>query len=682
MIYDLPKIESEQILKAHQNRIYRVERDRLKPRLFIYLNYPVINYHGLNLSDAKKYVFADFIARYERLNGRNVLFSIGYNNTDSSIYKSSNKLGKPIYNFCASEFTAYQKELRLLDISFDEEKEIIFNSEEYTEYVQKLFLYLYEKEVIKLKHGLVVYDDAKVYHAGEYYKEFNKYFSLDGKKLESANRNYYSLSLASIKKDLLKEIVNLKVDKKIIDKLLERILYRNGLDIELQTSNENNIKLRLDNPEYICGISYICLNPNLIDITPFISPSEMSDINEFIDSGSNNLYYTGTFVLNPIINTDIPIFVSTIFDEAIHIGIPSIDEEEEYFVNEYDLGYNPIFDYINEEKILVNSGRFNGLSIREAKEEITNFLKKEHGATEFTDVKLEEIVVSSLIRFGIPIPLRQNQTPAQLPVIYNLKHDVKLENNELADKLLVKEFLNDEFVKHVLTNAIRLKSDAGILDFETITALNEISLFTKANIMVLDEKSYIDDILWHLILNVTLSRYYTKGFDCPIDNILLVSEILDKDNNLMHRDNNNLVSISELIRELGASTVRLYYALNKNDETQSFDKEGLIEMSNLLDKIIKVYYYPIDDTCRDLDNAYFAFVKETSRYAKNYDFQAYFDSIIEFVKKVHDVRHISRAQAKGLLIILSVLTPALAEQIKTDVLNLKEPLYYYSWPEL
>ena len=59
MIYDLPKIESEQILKAHQNRIYRVERDRLKPRLFIYLNSPVINYHGLNLSDAKKYVFAD-----------------------------------------------------------------------------------------------------------------------------------------------------------------------------------------------------------------------------------------------------------------------------------------------------------------------------------------------------------------------------------------------------------------------------------------------------------------------------------------------------------------------------------------------------------------------------------------------------------------------------------------------
>ena len=202
MIYDLVKIESEQIANAHKNRIYRVERDRLKPRHFIYLNYPVINYHGLNLSDAQKYVFADFVARYERLNGRNVLFSIGYNNTDSSIYKNTAKLGKPIYNYCASEFTAYQKELRLLDISFDEEKEIIYNSEEYIEYVQHVFLFLFEKEVIKLNHGLVVYDENKVYQVGEYIKEFNKYYSLNGDKLESGNRNYYSLSLANIKKDL------------------------------------------------------------------------------------------------------------------------------------------------------------------------------------------------------------------------------------------------------------------------------------------------------------------------------------------------------------------------------------------------------------------------------------------------------------------------------------------------
>ena len=127
MIYDLAKIEAQQIEKAHKKRLYRVERDRLKSRCFIYLNYPKINYHGLNISEAKRYVYADFIARFERLIGRNVLFSIGYNNLDSSIYLNTNKLDKPLYNYCASQYALYQKELRLLDISFDEEKEILFS---------------------------------------------------------------------------------------------------------------------------------------------------------------------------------------------------------------------------------------------------------------------------------------------------------------------------------------------------------------------------------------------------------------------------------------------------------------------------------------------------------------------------------------------------------------------------
>ena len=110
MIYDLPKIEALQIEKAHKERMYRVERDRLKSRYFIYLNYPKINYHGLNLCEAQKYVYADFVARYERLIGRNVLFSIGYNNVDETIYHNATKLDKPLYNFCASQYSLYQKE--------------------------------------------------------------------------------------------------------------------------------------------------------------------------------------------------------------------------------------------------------------------------------------------------------------------------------------------------------------------------------------------------------------------------------------------------------------------------------------------------------------------------------------------------------------------------------------------
>ena len=94
-----------------------------------------------------------------------------------------------------------------------------------------------------------------------------------------------------------------------------------------------------------------------------------------------------------------------------------------------------------------------------------------------------------------------------------------------------------------------------------------------------------------------------------------------------------------------------------------------------------MFYFPLDDYCVDLDFSYQRLIDVTSSYAIQHDFRNYFEEIVMFTKKVHEIKHISRAQAKGLLIILSVIAPALAEQIKEDVLNIKEPLYYLSWPE-
>lgn len=682
MLYDLPKIEALQIEKAHKDRLYRVERDRLKSRYFIYLNYPKINYHGLNLSEAKTYVYADFVARYQRLIGRNVLFSIGYNNTDSSIYHMSSKLDKPLYSFCAGGFNVYQKELKLLDISFDEEKEILFSSEDYIKYVQQVFLFLYEKKLINLKHGIVIFDEQKIYQKGEYYEENGKYFTIDGKKLQCANKNYYSLKLATIKKDLLKEIENISLPETVKLCLLDKLCYRKELVVTCKTTSGESLNISMENPEFICGASYVCLNPNYIDIKPFITSDECGDLEDVLLNVSNDLFYTGTNLINPIINNQIPIFISTRFEKKVHVGLPSLSDIDEQLVNEYGLEFNPVFDYIYDECVLVNSGRFNGLSMLEAHEIITQYLIEESLATEVNDIMLDELIISSNNKFGIPIPLHIDNSPANIPVVHNLRHDVKLELGELADKTLVKEFLSDEFVKYLLPNAIRLKGEMGILDFESLEALNEIGLFRNADLALLRSTDYLNDIIWNLIFNRIFVRYYTEGFDCNFKDMLFIKPILDETLKRMHRENNNLVSISELIYGYGSSVIRAYYAASGIDgESTIYHISDIEEIKSLIERIVKVFYFPIDDYCVDLDVAYQRLTDRTNLYATQYDFKNYFEEIVSFVKKVHEIKHISRAQAKGLLIILSVIAPALAEQIKEDVLNIKEPLCYFSWPE-
>lgn len=681
MIYDLPKVEALQIEAAHKQRFYRVERDRLKSRYFIYLNYPKINYHGLNLSEAKKYVYADFVARYERLIGRNVLFSIGYNNLDSSIYHSFNKLDKPLYNFCASQFTLYQKELKLLDISFDEEKEILFSNEEYIKFVQEVFLFLFDKGLISLKNDCVVCDEKRIYQKGEYYIKNNEFYSLNDEELQCIKRNHYVLKLATIKNSIEKELERINLPSTLKESLFKRFCYRNELEIKCFTNTYLDLSINMENPEYICGISYICLNPNYIDIKPFITNDEGKDVDEFINNIKDGLLYTGTNLIVPIVNNQVPIFVSTHFDEAIHIGIPNLSDLEENFASLYELDFNPVIDYINGEAILVNSGRFNGLSLIEAREMISDYLISEGIATLHKELKLDELIISSNIKFGVPIPLHMDESKAMIPVVYDLRHEVRLEDGELADRSLVKDFLSSDFVNFLLVNAIRLKNETGILDFTSMEALNEIGLFRNTELAIFESDNYATDIMYNIIFNSLFKKYYTSGFDCEFKDFLFVKPLLDINLKKMHRENNNLVSVSELLKEKGASVIRTYYAMIGCSDDVLFNEESIEEAMELTEKIIRVFYYPIDDACVDLDISYQRLIDCANIYAKSFDFKNYLESIITFIKKVHEVKHISRAQVRGLLILLSVITPSLAEQIKQDVLNLREPLYYYCWPE-
>lgn len=682
MAYDLFKIEFEQINKAMKNRLYRIERDRLKPRYFIYLDYPLCNYYGLNISDAKGYVYADFIARYKRLTGKNVLFSVGYNNTTSSILNITSMLDKPLPSFEASGFLAYQKEFKLLEIGFDEEKEIVFNSDEYISFIQKVFQFLYEKNLISLKNGLVVFDDERVYQKGEYYSEGEQYYSLNGTKLKSKIKNYYSLNIKTIQKELFNMIETLELSSLQKQILLERVMCYKSLKFNCQTTNDIFLEIKMEKPEYICGLSFVVLNPNFVDVKPFINPSEYDEIQDLIYESKDDMLFSGTYLLSPIVGNDIPIFISTKFDDAIHLGIPSVNEIDEFLANTYDLEYNPIFDYINGEKVLVNSGKFNGMNLLEAHESITNYLIENYNADTYSYFALDELNISSMHKFGIPVPLRNDHSFAKVPVIYNLKHDVKLEQGDLADRVLVKDFLCDDFVNGLIINAIRLKGDTGILDFESRLALDEIGLFRKIDISLFKNSNYSNNLLWLLIFDVLLKKYYVSSFEYPIKKMIMLKPILDKNLQHMNREKNNLVSVNELLTKYGSSILRLYYASNPiTNEGEIFDILDVEYCKEIVDKIIKIFSFPFNEKNNELDSDYENMINECRKNAKVFDFASYLESIICFINRVHSAKFITKKQAKGLLIVLSVLTPALAEHLKEEYLNLKEPLVFYSWPE-
>jgi valyl-tRNA synthetase len=103
-------------------------------------------------------------------------------------------------------------------------------------------------------------------------------------------------------------------------------------------------------------------------------------------------------------------------------------------------------------------------------------------------------------------------------------------------------------------------------------ALDEIGLFNKVDVMLLNQTEYVNVLLWFLIINLLWKKYYVSSFEYPIKKTIIVKPVLDKKLRYISKDNNNLISINDLLEKYGSTILRLSYAIGGiDDENNIFD---------------------------------------------------------------------------------------------------------------
>lgn len=677
MGYNLPEIEKVHIEENLNNHTYNLERDRLKTRYFLYASFPIVNYYGLSLLDAKAFIYADMVARYNRYIGKNVLFTVGYDMVSLEVLEAAMKQQKQVHNFLENGYLPYQKQINLLDIGYDDIRNIFLNSEEYTTYLDKFFYYLFDKGLVNRSYSVIVYDNRHVFHSNQYHIENGVCYDNSGNELVYNNRQNFTLNIKDYQKEIAEEINNLNLDKDDLNEVKKYLGFRSDLVISLRTTNDEIIDLVLNNPEYYFGISFILINPKYINISCYID--DPSVLTEYFED-SDKIIYTGVEAIDYISGNNIPIFISNEYDEAVHVGIPSNSSKDKNFAIKNDLNISPVIGFIGTEEVLINSRFLNGYSLEEAKEVMTEKFINSKNARFVESIETDNLVLSSPYRFGIPIPLNNNLSKTIIPVTYDALHDVKMSGSELAEKSLVADFFNPDFIKAVLINAIRLKETIGIVDFNDELAKSMTSRFKDINLAVFRDNDFALEISWQAIINV-LWRNFSSELGINTKNIKVFHKIYDKKNNLISRSNNNLVSIDEVISNYGSTTLRTYFVSNGFD-TNMFDIYALEDtFINDVGAITDTFDYPILDNVTELDDSYHLLLEEVNKSLEVLDFKSFYQAIHNFIKAVYLVKAISKRQAKDLLMFISIIAPSLAEEIRIKKLNLKNPLLFYDWPE-
>ena len=143
-------------------------------------------------------------------------------------------------------------------------------------------------------------------------------------------------------------------------------------------------------------------------------------------------YLYGAYAINPVNGKRIPIWVADYvlisYGTGAIMAVPAHDERDHAFASKFGVDIIPVIQpgegvdvqevAWTENGVLINSGRFDGLSVTDAKVQITAWLEEEGIGQQEINYKLRDWLFSRQRYWGEPFPIVYTEDGVPHPAVY------------------------------------------------------------------------------------------------------------------------------------------------------------------------------------------------------------------------------------------------------------------------
>ena len=402
----------------------------------------------IHMGHVRNYTIGDVLARYKKLQGFNVLHPMGWDSFGLPAENAARENNLHPKDWTKKNIETMKKQLKLLGLSLDWDREISTCDPEYYKHQQEFFLELFEKDLVYKKDTYVNWDPAEqTVLANE--QVINGRGWRSGVTVERKKLSQWFFNIKKFAQDLLDKLQKLNNwPEKVILMQKNWIGKSYGCEINFKIDKVNKfkkIKVFTTRPDTIFGASFIAISidhpiaKNFYKNKNFLSfKSECSKIGtteEALANAEKIGFNTSLFALHPFKkNTKLPIYVANFvlmdYGTGAIFGCPAHDQRDLDFANKYKLKVLPVVKPKNidsnkffitnksftEDGILFNSDFLNNLTVKEAIEKsIKVITKKKLGGKKIT-FRLKDWGVSRQRYWGCPIPIVYNNKGKALPV--------------------------------------------------------------------------------------------------------------------------------------------------------------------------------------------------------------------------------------------------------------------------
>ena len=614
-------IEKKWQEKWAKEKTFKTYDESDKPKYYALSMFPYPS-GKLHMGHVRNYTITDVIARFKKMKGFNVLHPMGWDSFGLPAENAAMKHGANPAKWTDENIAYMTKQLNMLGLSYDWDREVATCKPEYYKWTQWLFLQFYKK-------GLAYKKEAAVNWCNECGTVLANEQVIDGKcwrcdsVVEKKYLSQWFLKITDYADRLLQDLDKLEGWGDNVKTMQANWIGKSsGAIFNFQVADAPNgeemyVPVYTTRPDTVHGITYLVVAPEYKDIEKLTTAENKDSVEEYranarkmseIERLSTDRPKTGvplgTHCINPFTGETFPLWTADYalveYGTGAVMAVPTHDERDFAFAKKYNLPLKVVISPVDrelnpdemtnaytDEGVLVNSNEFNGMKNTEAKNAITQ-KAVDGGFGEFkTQYRLRDWLISRQRYWGAPIPVvycdkcgiqpvPENQLPVLLPedVDFSVVGKSPITTSKTF-KDTVCPVCGGHAVRETDTMDTFICSSWYYLRYAD--ARNSEKPFDKDLVNKwLPVDQYVGGIE-HAILHLLYSRFFTKAlkdmglldFDEPFKNLLTQGMVL-KDGSKMSKSKGNTVDPDEIFENYGADTARLFI-LSDSPPARDFD---------------------------------------------------------------------------------------------------------------
>lgn len=737
--YNVNEVEKKWQQFWQDKKVFKAQEDTSKEKYYLLVMFPYPS-GNLHMGHVRNYSIGDVFARFNRMLGKNVIHPIGWDSFGLPAENAAIKHNIHPKKWTKQNIARMNEQLKMLGISYDWDREIATCDPEYYKWNQWFFIKMWEKGLIFRKTANVNWcPSCKTVLANEQVNQ-GVCWRCDS-QVEQKELEQWFIKITDYADELLEGHNELTGwPEQVIAMQKNWIGKSHGAEMNFQIKDsDKKLKIFTTRPDTIFGVSFMVVSPehsmikefknkigNWKEVEKYITASaSKSNIERASSKEKTGVKLEGVFAINPANGKNIPIFVADYvligYGTGAIMAVPAHDQRDWDFARKYNIEITEVIKGDNsditksayeDEGLMVNSGKFNGITSAEAREQMPIWVEENGWGKRTTNFKLREWLISRQRYWGTPIPMVHCEKCGTVPVNeqdlpVQLPENIKFTDDGKSPLQGCEEFLNTICPKcggkaKRETDTMDTFVDSSWYYARYTDARNNNKPFESDKVNYwLPVDQYIGGIE-HACMHLIYSRFWHKIMrdlglvksNEPFKN-LLTQGMVTLGGSAMSKSKGNIVSPDEIVSKYGADTARLFILFAAPPEKQldwSDDGvEGCWRFINRVWRLQDVLNIKSDAAATDkakeelLRSMHICIKKVTEDIGKEHQLNTAISSVMELVNAMYVYKYhgndggLSKEVYEAIVLLLAPFTPHLCEEI-WSLLGHKDCVSCAQWP--